>query len=457
MSEQVHWHEGLFLQPHHLQAVQRQALDRTASERRLAFSYPYGVVEARLSADALQNHVVRFDRLRVVMPSGVEINVPDSAELPPLDIKRPFEASTGTFNVYLGLPLWYATRGNAIEPGSGGDWRMKRIYQVSEIQNVDENSGENPQPLLVRRLNARLMLEGDDRTDMELLTLLRISHATGQEVGLPRQDPGFIPPCLLLGGSTVLRDLMRDLANQVEASRKELASQLSRSGFSIETVRGIQYEQMLRLRTLNRFTARLPQLVMAPSVTPFEVYLELRELLGELAALNPTKDDFEASPYNHDDPAVAFFELDERIRPYLKGAVKATWTSIPFVRATDGPYLVAEMKDEHLTQPNDYFLGIKTRQEPRAVVALVEDKDKFKLMSRKMVRQAVWGVPLSHEVQPPLELPSQAGLLYFRLNRTGSKMWDQAKVEKGLAVVARAPTIDVSDFQIALYMTVPGR
>ena len=51
MQEQVHWHEGLFLQPHHLQAMQRQGIERAASERRLRFAYPYGLVEAKLSPD----------------------------------------------------------------------------------------------------------------------------------------------------------------------------------------------------------------------------------------------------------------------------------------------------------------------------------------------------------------------------------------------------------------------
>jgi type VI secretion system ImpJ/VasE family protein len=454
MTEQVHWHEGLFLQPHHLQTMQRQGMERAAAERRLRFAYPYGVVEAKLSPDAMENHVVRFDRLRVVMPSGVEIAVPENAELPPLDIKQAFESSAGSFNVYLALPLWYATRGNSMEIGGNADWRVRRMFQVTEVTRTDENTGENAQPLIVRRLNARLIFDGDDRTDLEVIPLLRISHATGVDVGLPRQDPRFIPPCLLIPGSTVLRDLVRDLAQQVEASRKELAQQIARAGFNLETIRGIQFEQMLRLRTLNRFSGRLPHIAEAPGTTPFEMYLELRELLGELSALNPTKDDFDVPAYDHDEPAVSFFELDARIRPYLKGAVKQTWISVPFAR--EGPFFVANLTDEHLTQPNDYFLGVKTRQEPRAVATLVEDADKFKLMAKRMVRQAVWGVKLNEERQPPLELPAQGGLMYFRLNRAGSKMWEQAKLDKGLAITIRGTEIDTSDFNITLYMTVPG-
>ena len=95
-SGQVHWHEGLFLQPHHLQWAQRQSAESAAELRRTLTPYPSGLVEARVSTDALENFLVRFDKLKAVMSSGLEVSVPDTADLPPLDIKKAFEASTGT-------------------------------------------------------------------------------------------------------------------------------------------------------------------------------------------------------------------------------------------------------------------------------------------------------------------------------------------------------------------------
>ena len=156
-SDLVHWHEGLFLQPHHLQLFQRQLLDQFAAERGLALPYPYGVIEYRLSSDALENMLVQFDVLRLVMPSGLAVNVPENAELRALDIKAVFESATEPFTISLGVPLWYASRANTIERGAGGDSRAKRLYRVHDIEWTDENTGENSQPVLVRHVNARLM------------------------------------------------------------------------------------------------------------------------------------------------------------------------------------------------------------------------------------------------------------------------------------------------------------
>jgi len=350
MKKQVHWHEGLFLQPHHLQQFQRWTLERSCEERARSYSYPYGVIEARLSSDALENMTVQFDRLRVVMPSGLYLGQGENMELPALDIKRTYEASSSSFMVYLGVPRWYESRANTADASQGDGWRTKRLYTVVEQEVPDENTGENPQILPTRSVNARLLLEDDDRADLEVLPLLRIAHATGDEVGLPRQDGAFIPPCLLLGGSPALRDLVRDLASQVEASAKELRLQMTRSGFQVANMRGIHFEQILRLRTLCRAGARLMHLVPAPATTPSDAYLELRDLLSELSALYPDSDPFAIAAYDHDNPALSFQSISGSIRALLRGAVAPNFIQVPFTKEDDA-YVAALTDESAFTDP----------------------------------------------------------------------------------------------------------
>ena len=450
--EQVHWHEGLFLQPHHLQMMQRQVIDQFGAERGLAMPYPWGLIEYRLSADALENKLIQFDRLRVVMPSGLVVDVPHNADLHALDITAVFESASQPFSVSIGVPLWYATRANAIERGAR-DTRAKRLYQVRDIEWTDENTGENPQPMLVRHINARLLFDDDDHTDLEYLPLLRIARATGEADGAPQQDSQVIPPCLLLNGSPVLRDLVRDLAHQVEASRTELIKQLNRGGaFTFDRLRGSQVEQILRLQVLNRSAGRLRQFVQAPAATPFHVYLELRDLLSGLAGLYPDNDQFEVADYDHDNPSVCFLDLAAKIRRLLRGVVVTPILRVPF--RLEGDVLVAALTQEHLTKPNEYFLGIKTRQDPRQVAALVTNPDEFKLMPRSLAGRAIFGVKLQEERYPPFGLPTETDLHYFRLLRADSvRMWQRVTREKAMAI--RFPGLETSDFGVTLYMTVP--
>lgn len=454
MTMEVHWHEGLFLQPHHLQALQRQTIDRVASDRRLSWPHAYGVVEARLSTDELENMRVRFDRLRVVMPSGLELDIPRNADAPALDITDRFGASTAGFTVSLGVPLRYPTRANALEIGEN-DWRIKRLYRVVESESPDENTGENEQAMLLRRINARLLAEGDDTTDLEVLPLLRVVHAAGEEGGVPRLDPDFVPPCLLLTGSVGLREMLRDLANQVEASRKDAVVALTRAGFNLETMRGVQVQQMLRLQALNVYAARLMPLIRAAGgVSLHELYLELRGLQGALAALQPDRDLWDAPAYDHDDPGPVFAELCDRIRQQLRAEGTATWAKVTF-DLRDG-VLVADLTDDQLSKPNEYFLGIKTGRDPRDLAKLVEDADEFKLIALSMARTRVRGVRLSEERHPPLQLPSQVGLHYYRLNRAESqRMWEKIAAERSVAVNYTGVASGEFD-EVSLFMTVPG-
>jgi type VI secretion system protein ImpJ len=455
MSVKIHWQEGLFLQPHHLQRMQKSMEDDLASERRLTWPYPYGVIDARLSRDELENKRIRFDKLRAIMPSGLEVNYPLSAELPSLDIAQAFSKGAGSFTISLGVPLWQNSRANTVPITQDSDTRVKLLYRVSEVECHDENTGENPKPVQVRKINSRLIFEQDDVSDMEVLPLLRIVRATGEDVGLPKEDPEYVPPCLLLSGSPVLRELVRDLVSQVEASRKELVVQVTRGGFSIDTMRGVQFEQLMRLRTLNRYSARLPSLIQAPVAAPFDLYVQLRELLAELAALHPERDEFECSPYQHDNQFLCFRELANKIRSFLRGAVAPSFLKLAFKDV--GGVLTANFSPEHFSQPNAYFLGLRTKLDPTALARYVEDGDKFKLMPQSLATRAIRGIELKEERHAPLELPAAADLHYFRLERANTaRMWQQIQTEKAAAIRWTGSELDWSDTSFTLYMTVPA-
>jgi type VI secretion system protein ImpJ len=274
-------------------------------------------------------------------------------------------------------------------------------------------------------------------------------------VGLPREDPEYVPPCLVLSGSPVLREMVRDLVSQVEASRKELVVQLSRGGFSLENLRGLQFEQLMRLRSLSHYSARLPQMVLAPGLTPFAIYLELRGLLAELTALHPDRDEFESAPYNHESPYLCFRELSTKIRAHLRGAVAPSFLKVAFADVSG--VLTASFTDDHFTQPNAYFLAIKTKLDGTALARYVQDGDKFKLMPQSLATRAIRGIELKEERHPPMELPAASDLFYFRMERANSaRMWQQIQAEKTAAVRWTGNELDWTGATFTIYMTVPN-
>ena len=146
MSSHVHWHEGLFLLPHHLQRLQRSVYEEATTNRRLLRSYPAGVVEMQLSPDELANFRLRFERLLAILPSGLVVDFPDNADLPAFDLKPLFSTGGTTFDLHLAVPLWQPKRANAFAVGEAADARAKLLFKPVEVTLADENTGDNPGP-----------------------------------------------------------------------------------------------------------------------------------------------------------------------------------------------------------------------------------------------------------------------------------------------------------------------
>src|ERR1700759_1315787 len=124
----VHWHEGLFLQPHHLQLMQRELQTDVRAARSLLTPYCYGVVESKLSYDDLADGRIRFEHLRAIMPSGQEVFFPENANLPALDIKAELARGGAGMEILLVVPLYTRGRANSFRQGDQADPRIKLLY-----------------------------------------------------------------------------------------------------------------------------------------------------------------------------------------------------------------------------------------------------------------------------------------------------------------------------------------
>jgi hypothetical protein len=187
----------------------------------------------------------------------------------------------------------------------------------------------------------------------------RIVLGVGETVGQPRLDPEYVPPSVFLPSSPRLFEIVRNIVDQVGASHKELLGQINRGNLSVETMHGHQFEQVLRLRTLSRFAARLPALIRASHVTPFAWYLELRELLGELQALKLGQESFEVAEYDHENLFHTFTELSEKVRAVLRTAVTAAFLKVELRK--DPQSYAAALTEEQFTKPSTFPRGQDSR------------------------------------------------------------------------------------------------
>ena len=464
MSELIHWHEGLFLQPHHLQNLQTGIHETIRHERRIALPFHYGVLSASLAKDDLEDHRIRFDSLTAAFPSGIIMDFPKDAELPSLDIRKPFRERPEGFMVYLALPLWLEGRPNTVDLGANSAGQ-KLIFSVTEHEVADENSGRNRQPVQFRHLNARLVIEGEDMSDMEYLPILRVKREVVEDTaGFPRPDPEYVPPTILLCGSAIIFQLVRDLTSQVCATRDQLAHQLSNTPMDLRLLQGAQFEYLCRLRAVHRggsvLTSVLDESTLitgcAGRVSLFSIYGILKELLAELASLYPAKGLPEPLPYDHEDPYPPFRDLDRKIRAYLGGVTGPMFRKIDFKLMDDNFF--GDLQPEFFKGATGFYLSVEAPLDASSLTRLVENPDDFKLEPEGYLRRALYGIKLKEERNPPPELPYTGRRCFYRVLENG-KVWDDFRKDQRGAVHFEDDEINKYDkktFKIALYATLPN-
>ncbi|MEL6329505.1 MAG: type VI secretion system baseplate subunit TssK [Planctomycetota bacterium] len=449
---EVHWSEGLFLRPHHLQMMQRGLRQSISAERMRSRPFAYGVAEAALSREALSNFEVRFDALRAVLPSGVEIDAPTRASVPALSIKEAME-QTGAASVLLGVPRWDRAKpnaeGGAGQPASGGS-RPTAMYRVSRLPATDENTGVDEQEVDVRLVNAVLLLEGEQDPGLETMPLLRVKWSERADQPVPEQDPGYIPPCLSVGGSGNLERELRGIMSSLAGARGGLRDELTRGGYGVDKLSGRIADLQFRHTIVSGASARLKAMLGVGELTPFEFYVYLCEMVAELEALDPERESTDPPAYDHDDLARTFQLLRERAMMALNRSGRGGFIQRNFEQRAGN--LVATLESGDAPQDAELYLMVDSAASLDEVRRALENRNAFKLIPGGWLgdphKQMVFGVKLVYDPHPPELLPAPTrSMSYYRLDRTepsSAAIWREIDKNQGgceMAIMRVAPAV----------------
>ncbi len=100
-NAKVHWTEGLFLRPHHLQQADRYLETALESRTRHVTPYPWGFASLEIDRDLAQQSKFGLRRAAGVMPDGGLFDFPSESPSPaPITVP---EAAAGQF-VWLTMP-----------------------------------------------------------------------------------------------------------------------------------------------------------------------------------------------------------------------------------------------------------------------------------------------------------------------------------------------------------------
>jgi len=434
IAREVHWHDGMFLRPHHYQALQRHLAERASRDQHWDHHYNWGLRTVEIDTDALANYRLVIRRLDARWHDGTTLSVPDDSELAVIDLKPAF-AEGRDITVYLAIASLHLGRPNITDNG-----RLDTRFKVDTQDLEDENTGLNPRPVSVRRLNARILLSGQDQTGYEIIPIARLTKSALSD-GTPVLDQTFIPPLLATDAWKPLSDnILESICDRI-GKKLELLSNLASTrgiGFgSNATGDSLILEQ---LRALNEVQAPLSVLIGAEKRHPLTMFVELSRIVGRLAIFDQGRQCPKLPRYDHDDLGGCFYRMKQIIDGLLDLVVEPEYKERPFIGA--GLRMQVTLEPAWLESGSRMYIGVRSDLDDEECIRLVTKAGELdmKVGSSDRVdsifRLGEAGLTFTHAPHPPRVLPAHAGLIYFEINREARDL-EWRNVEQSLTLAIR--------------------
>ena len=425
---QVHWSEGLFIQPQHLQQMQTNINSLIRAQRKLSVPFDYGFYDLELDPEALTTRRVVIKRFSAVMPDGTEISMPGNCNVETLELSLENSGQTEV-DVYLTVPTLSTTESNI-----KSDSKTNARYTLKENLVVDENTGENEIPLISRGINAFLLTDVRNANDCTYIQLCRVRWVS-INAGQPSLQlvNDYMPPFVSLSQDCPLLKLSSELIFQLKSAKNSILEQFESDIFDPNSLSGSKLLQLMILRIASLYAARLDSELVPGRISTFTLYLELISLLSELESLTPSSS-YEPIPhYDHDNLKPVIETLLKRIRGILlRGGVSS---ALAFEFYEKNSVLQLEDLDERVFSTKNLFLAVQFTGNLRERVDDIEIGDNFRLIDRKSLSDRIRGVKLLEIRNPPQYLPNIAHTLWFRLDCDNSeRIWKYINEEKNMVI-----------------------
>ncbi len=432
----VHWHEGMFLRPHHFQAEQRYWLHETRRAAKWDLHHNWGLRAIDLDLDALGNFRFAVRSLAARLRDGTTVLVPEDGVTPEIELKAALEQQP-RLTVFLGIPIINLGKANvAHEHVTGNGARF--LLDTQELE--DENTGVNPQPIQVRLLNIKVLLSTQDHTGYEVLPIARVEKSPRAEA-TPQLDETYIPPVLACDAwQPLAAGIIRAAYDRIGKKIEVIAAQVRNQGITFDSKAQGDLVLLVQLRELNMAYTRLGVLAFSPGVHPFEAYLELCGAVGQLSIFDTNRRPPELPRYDHDDLGGCFYRVKQYLDALLDLLVEPSYKERPFIGA--GLRMQVALEPAWLQPAWQIFVGVHSTLEPQEVVRLLTTVGQLdmKLGSSERVdtifRLGQAGLRFAHQPQPPRALPVMPGLIYFQVNRE-SQLSEWQNVQRSLTLALR--------------------
>lgn len=439
----VVWSEGMHLAQHHFQTQTRYFEDSIAFAMSHLFHKPYGLAGYELDAEALKNGSVSVVHARGIMPDGLGFQFPDADPLPESrDITGLFSPTQDSHILVLAIAPYRSG-----QPNSALDEKSVPLdarFVAQPFQAVDETTGQDEKTVNLGRKNFRLVLDTEVREDDVSLPLARIRRdGSGHFI----YDPEYIPPCLQIGASPRLLEILKRILDILDAKSSALAAERQPDAKSVADYAANEVANFWLAHAIHSSLGPLRHLWVSRRASPEKLYTELSRLAGALCTFSFETHPRDLPAYDHDHLGECFTLLDRNIRSGLEVIIPTARIVVPLKRERQFLF-VGKITDKRCFGPSEWILGLKARGDDTKVVA-----DVLRLVKAcsskhivRLVKEGIPGLPLRHLPSPPSAISPKIGSHYFLLTQSGP-CWEST-VKTGEVGIYVPEALSVSEMEL---------
>jgi len=429
-TPEVHWSEGMFLRPHHLQIAERQRGEVLRQEVRRLQPFFWGILRIDIASDQLENFAFEVRDAEVKLKDGTSLSLGSNLTLPSRSFKSELDQAGGRMTVWLGIPSWRELEANAFDPGSKAGGQDRR-WSVETVEVLDENTGTNSQPIDVRRANGRFFFGAESREGYECLPIALVERS-GQGKNTPVLSAEFIPPVTELGAWPVLENLCQSVTNRLEAKHRFLAGEIAEGKLTVDSEGTTGWQPILKIQILGSFLYLFQQLTRIPRVHPFTVYTEFCRLVGELSMFSGERQLPRVPLYDHDNLGPCFFEITHILEVLAEKIVASRFIKVDFKIRED--LLVADLAAEWLAPETEVYLLIESDYEEKDIRSRIEVMKLGTISDIPLLKQRrLFGLDVEMLKRVPSGLPAREDYFYFSIEKDGP-YWSNVVRDRVIAI-----------------------
>ena len=427
------WNEGMFLGPQHFQQLDLYHENLLNFRFNSSMPFHWGLTSLEIEKEALENGNFVLLSCKGIFPDGTRIDIPNTDDAP---ASRPaeehFDAALRTLDVYLAIPKYRPGSANCqLEEGDNKNFR----YFMDYAKVVDENTGESEQEISIAKKNLKIIFSDESLDDHEAIKISELQLAANGSITLKGD---YIPPCLTINAAQepmgILRRLLQTLVARSDDFRRncrEKADGFFEFGTSDLT-------NFWLFQIINSVIPDLNHFYTIGRVHPEELYRVLLRFAGSLTVFSARIRPMELPKYDHENLTEVFNNLNEIIQELLQiigPTTKCKQIPLRMKEVIEGSIYEAILEGG-LTRPeNRFYLALKADLNQEKLIEEAEQRMKIAASDRIsfLVGQAVRGIRLGFMRNPPTDIHTKPGYLYFALDHK-SDYWDGVRKSGSLAI-----------------------